>query len=69
MPDLSYRQQKIQEKRKQTPWRQFLIEIASWYGYGFYKNGSSISRFNPKINRIPVHLRSEYNEEENIKTT
>ena len=30
MPDLLYRQTKIQEKRKQTPWREFVMEMASW---------------------------------------
>jgi hypothetical protein len=54
MQDLTYRQQKIQEKRKLTPWRTFLLEIASRYGYGFYKNGGGISRFSPSIQRIPI---------------
>ena len=38
MSNLAYRQQKIQEKRKQTPWRDFVMEIASWYPIVFGKS-------------------------------
>jgi hypothetical protein len=30
--------QKIREKRKNTPFRQYLKEIASWKPFSFYKN-------------------------------
>lgn len=66
MPDLKYWQTKIQERRKQTPWRDFLKEIASWFNVSFYKNQNTISRF-PETNRCgkiyPVDLyRKECNE-------
>lgn len=37
MTNLQHRQSKIQEKRKQTPFRDFLMEIASWRNLMFYK--------------------------------
>lgn len=45
MPDLAYRQQKIQEKRKQTPFREFLLTIGSRQPMNFYKNQGYISRY------------------------
>jgi len=53
MPDLSYRQKKIQEKRKQTPRREFLKEIASWFQLSFYKNNGIISRY-PETDRCGI---------------
>jgi len=35
---LKQRQLKIQEKRKKTEWRDFLMEIASWQPVMLYKN-------------------------------
>ena len=52
MTNLQYRQQKIQEKRKQTPWRQFVKEIASWTSLSFYRNKTYVSRF-PATERSP----------------
>lgn len=37
MSNLDYRQKKIQEKRKKTPWREFVMEIASRVPLMFYK--------------------------------
>ena len=45
MPDLTYRQQKIQEKRKQTPFRDFVMEIVSWRPLTFYKNQGFTSKY------------------------
>ena len=45
MPGLKHWQSKIQEKRKQTNFRDFLMEMASWKPYGFYKNNGHISRY------------------------
>ena len=43
---LKQRQLKIQEKRKKTEWRDFLMEIASWMPMSFHKvQGGGISRF------------------------
>ena len=51
MPDLNHRKQKIQEKRKKTPWREFLKEIVSWRPVTFHKQDGMITRF-PKTERI-----------------
>ena len=47
MPDLAYRQQKIQEKRKQTSFRDFVMEIASWMPMQVYRQEGIITRFPP----------------------
>jgi hypothetical protein len=52
MSNLQYRQSIIQEKRKSTPWRKFVIEICSWFPIVFYKNQSFISRY-PETVRSP----------------
>jgi hypothetical protein len=45
MSNLSHRQQKIQEKRKQTPRREFVMEICSWMPLWLSKNGWKVSRY------------------------
>jgi hypothetical protein len=50
MNSLQYRQEKIQAKRKQTPWRQFVMEMASWFPLVLQKDGKYISRY-PKNGR------------------
>jgi hypothetical protein len=45
MHDLTYRQQKIQEKRKQTPFRKFLMEVCSWYTLNLYRVDGIITRY------------------------
>jgi hypothetical protein len=47
MPDLAYRQEKIQQKRKQTPFRDFVMEICSWRSLTFYKNKEFTSKYPP----------------------
>lgn len=42
---LKKRQKIIQEKRKNTPFRQYLLEIASWFPLHFYRNQWYISRY------------------------
>lgn len=49
--DLTYRQMKIQEKRKQTHWREFVMEVASWMPLNLYKWQFWISRY-PETGRI-----------------
>ena len=51
MSNLQHRQSKIQVKRKKTPWREFVMEIASWVPLNFYKNQKQISRY-PVSERI-----------------
>lgn len=51
MSNLQDRQQKIQEKRKQTPWRDFLREIASRRPLLFYKNQGLVTRY-PSTERV-----------------
>lgn len=45
MADLSYRQTKIQDKRKQTDFREFLMEIASRYPLNIYRVNGTITRY------------------------
>ena len=52
MSNLQYRQQKIQEKRKQTPWKEFVMEICSRAPFVYHKNNGVISRF-PLTTRSP----------------
>ncbi|MDR2666916.1 MAG: hypothetical protein LBB34_02255 [Holosporales bacterium] len=62
MPDLTYRQQKIQEKRKQTSFRDFVREIASWRPLQFYRNAGFISKY-PTTERSPKLISSQQYEE------
>ena len=55
MSNLQHRQSKIQEKRKKTPWREFVMEIASWQNVNVYKMNNWISRF-PFTGREPRFL-------------
>ena len=52
MSNLSYRQQKIQEKRKQTPWRDFVMEVASRYTINLYRNQWLLAKY-PDNGRTP----------------
>jgi len=54
---LQYFQEKIKEKRKKTPFRDFLMEIMSWESFNFYKNNEFISSYPPSKrikNLVPV---------------
>ena len=55
MTDLQHRQQKIQEKRKQTSWRDFVKEICSWKPLVLSHVWWTISRFpdTHRVNPIP----------------
>jgi len=48
---LKHRQKKIQEKRKKTPWRKFVMEIASRAPLVFHKHDRLISTI-PATNRM-----------------
>jgi len=52
MQNLKYWQEKIQEKRKQTSFRDFIKEIASWQPIVFHKSWWLVSRF-PETSRMP----------------
>ena len=57
-------QEKIEAKRKQTPWRDFVKQIASWQPNVFYKVDGLISRF-PSSERIGKIVKySNYYEQE-----
>lgn len=69
MPNISHYEALIQEKRKKTPFRDFVREIASWETLSFYKrNDGKISRYHhtDRIKtlgedfweRAPEHMRS-----------
>ncbi len=51
MQDLKFREDKIKEKRKHTPWKKFIKEIASYYWIVLHKNDWFISKY-PKSERI-----------------
>lgn len=43
--DIHYYEKLIQEKRKKTPWRDFVKEIASWNTLSLYKQNSRVCRY------------------------
>ncbi len=51
MTTINQRVDQIKNKRKQTPFRDFLKEIVSWQPIVFYKTDGIVSRF-PKTERI-----------------
>ena len=53
-------QQKIQDKRKQTPWRDFVKEIASWYSLSFYRWNSGIMTRFPQTDRAQSINKDKY---------
>lgn len=68
MSNLAHRQQKIQEKRKQTPWREFVMEICSWFPLTLHRNNWVISRY-PKTGREWNIIKlSEFNHENYISS-
>ena len=38
MTNINIWEKKMQEMRKNTPWRDFVMEIASWRNLMFYRN-------------------------------
>ena len=52
MQNLKHWQEKIQEKRKQTSFRDFIKDIASWQPIVFHKSSWMVSRF-PSTDRMP----------------
>jgi hypothetical protein len=50
MPSLTSRQEKIQEKRKQTSFRDCIREVASWKPLNIYNINGMLSRY-PDTNR------------------
>jgi hypothetical protein len=60
MTNLQHRQEKIQEKRKQTPWRDFLMEIASWYTINLNKNSTMVSRYPSNDRMGSIISKTEY---------
>lgn len=55
----------MQEKRKNTPWREYIKEIASWYPLNLYKNGWFISRYPNTDRSWLIVSRKEYEEKRN----
>ena len=45
MQDLKQREDKIKERRKHTPWREFVRDICSWQRVTFYKNNGFVSKY------------------------
>jgi hypothetical protein len=63
MQDLKIWEEKIKEKRKNTEFRDFVKEIASWLPLSFYKEGAMISRY-PIKKRIKKIIDSKKFEKE-----
>lgn len=63
MTDLSHWQEKIQEVKRTTPFRDFLKEIASLRTLGFYRNGwyPSVYPESQRIQRVVSHAEFEAN--------
>ena len=61
MPDLQHRQTKIQERRKQTPFRQYLKEICSWMSLVLYRHDGLVSKF-PDTERTSIMSHQEFEE-------
>jgi len=55
MSNLAHRQDKIQEKRKNTPRREFVMEVASWKSFTLHKKESSISLYVDRIGWLVSH--------------
>lgn len=59
MSNLQYRQSIIQAKRKQTSFRDFVMEICSWVPMMLYRNDTTISVY-PPINKVSVIPNTEF---------
>ncbi|MDP2090625.1 MAG: hypothetical protein Q8K30_03415 [Candidatus Gracilibacteria bacterium] len=59
MEKLKYWEDKIKQKRKNTPFLKFLLEITSWLPISFYKNNGNISKYH-KSDRINICSIEEY---------
>ena len=62
MPDLQYRQHKIKEKRKQTPWRQYTKELWSWHPLTSYKRGKIFTRY-PDEGRVSITTATDFDDQ------
>ena len=58
MQDIKQRELKMQEKRKHTSRKDFVMGICSWFPMIFYKNNGIISRY-PETKRITEILKSK----------
>jgi len=59
MLDIKQRENKIKERRKQTPRREFVKEIASWYGFVFRKHNQNVTTYSDKVD-FPLYPTAEY---------
>ncbi|MDD2870799.1 MAG: hypothetical protein PHS49_02315 [Candidatus Gracilibacteria bacterium] len=59
MSNLKYWEDKIKQKRKNTPFLEFLLEITSWLPISFYRNNGNISKYH-KSDRINICSIEEY---------
>lgn len=62
MTTLEKWQQKIIARRKQTPFKEFIIEMGSWNPIKFYRNNGLISKY-PVSSRANVLSLKDYNEQ------
>ncbi len=61
MTNLQKRQEKIQAKRKKTPWREFLQTFCAYRPFSFVKYREMVTQYPEKINFFDVIRTSEYN--------
>jgi hypothetical protein len=59
MSKIAYYEKLIQEKRKKTPFREFIKELGSWEILNLYKRNGKICRY-PETDRIKVLDDAEY---------
>jgi hypothetical protein len=64
MESLQYWQEKIQERRKATPFREFVRDVASWYTANIYKVGGVFTRYPATQNTPRIITVKEYEENE-----
>ncbi len=59
MTSISYYENLIREKRKKTPFREFIRELGSWEVLNLYKRNGRVCRY-PESDRIKVLDDKEY---------
>lgn len=60
MTDITLREQKIQDKRKQTEWKDFVKDICSWFPLVLYKNNGITSKFPPNDRTQNIRKTSDF---------
>jgi len=69
MPDLKIRQDKIKAARSQTPFREFVKEIGTWFSLVLHKKDGMISKYpdTPRVKKIIPYKEFHEREDERLK--